>query len=296
MPMNDHPPVIDYEGSDYQATFWDKGDRDYEDQVEAIALRRLLPGQGKLLLEIGAGAGRNTSRYLGFERIVLLDYSRSQLRLAQERLGRGERYLYVAADVYHMPFVPGLFDGATMIRTLHHMADVSRALCQVRRVMEPGGHFILEYANKKNLKAILRYMARRQSWNPFDHQPVEYLPLNFDFHPKQIHDSLTTCDFEIQQQLTVSHFRIDLLKRLLPTSLLVQMDAIAQRTGNLWQLSPSVFLRAQAGGQSELAAPGAFFACPECATSSLIEAADSLNCSICQRSYPIEDGVYNFRV
>ena len=87
-----------------------------------------------------------------------------------------------------MPFVPGLFDGATMIRTLHHMADVSRALCQVRRVMEPGGHFILEYANKKNLKAILRYMARRQSWNPFDHQPVEYLPLNFDFHPKQIRE------------------------------------------------------------------------------------------------------------
>jgi ubiquinone/menaquinone biosynthesis C-methylase UbiE len=294
--MNDHPPVCDYEGSDYQATFWDKGDRDYEDQVEAIALRRLLPGQGKLLLEIGAGAGRNTSRYLGFERIVLLDYSRSQLRLAQERLGRGERYLYVAADVYHMPFVPGLFDGATMIRTLHHMADVSRALCQVRRVMEPGGHFILEYANKKNLKAILRYMARRQSWNPFDHQPVEYLPLNFDFHPKQIRDSLTACDFEIQQQLTVSHFRIDLLKRLLPTSLLVQMDAIAQRTGNLWQLSPSVFLRAQAVGQSELAAPGAFFACPECATASLIEAEDSLNCSTCQRSYPIEDGVYNFRV
>lgn len=294
--MNDHPPVCDYEGSDYQATFWDQGDRVYEDQVEAIALRRLLPPQGKLLLEIGAGAGRNTNRYLGYERIVLLDYSHSQLRLALERLGRSERYIYVAADVYHMPFVSGLFDGATMIRTLHHMADVTRALCQVRRVIEPAGHFVLEYANKKNLKAILRYWSRRQTWSPFDEQPVEYLPLNFDFHPRYISDSLTSCNFKIEGQLTVSHFRIDLLKRLLPTSLLVQMDAMAQLTGKWWQLSPSVFLRAQAVGQSVSATPGTFFACPECENSPLVEEPGSLNCPICLRSYPIEDGIYNFKI
>ncbi len=55
--------------------------------MEAIALRRLLPPGGKLLLEIGAGAGRNTPRYQGFERIVLLDYSRTQLEQARARLG-----------------------------------------------------------------------------------------------------------------------------------------------------------------------------------------------------------------
>ncbi len=59
---NDRPPVCDYEGSDYQSSFWEQGDRRYEDQVEAIALRRLLPPGGKLLLEVGAGAGRNTPR------------------------------------------------------------------------------------------------------------------------------------------------------------------------------------------------------------------------------------------
>src|SRR3970040_2905310 len=54
------PPVCDYEGSDYQQRFWDQADRRYEDQVEAIAIRSLLPKSGKLLLEGGAGAGRNT--------------------------------------------------------------------------------------------------------------------------------------------------------------------------------------------------------------------------------------------
>ncbi|RPI33324.1 MAG: methyltransferase domain-containing protein [Chloroflexota bacterium] len=98
-------PICDYEGSDYQSSFWDSGGRAYEDQVEAIALRRLLQPGGDLLLEIGAGAGRNTPRYQGFNRIVLLDYSKTQLEQAQERLGRDERYVYVAANAYRLPFV-----------------------------------------------------------------------------------------------------------------------------------------------------------------------------------------------
>src|SRR5450759_5273303 len=114
------PPVCDYEGSDYQSRFWETGGRDYEDRCEAIALKRLLPRRGSLMLELGAGAGRNTLRYRGFDRVVLLDYSRSQLKQAQERLGASDSYIYVAADIYRLPFVVGLFDASTMIRTLHH--------------------------------------------------------------------------------------------------------------------------------------------------------------------------------
>ena len=89
--MEQRPPICDYEGSDYQTSFWEQGGRDYEDQVEAIALQRLLPADGKLLLEIGAGAGRNTPRYQGYERVVLLDYSLTQLQQAQARLGCADR-------------------------------------------------------------------------------------------------------------------------------------------------------------------------------------------------------------
>ena len=61
------PPICSYEGSDYQTSFWDQGGREYEDAVEAIALQRLLPKSGRHMLELGAGAGRNTPRYAGFE-------------------------------------------------------------------------------------------------------------------------------------------------------------------------------------------------------------------------------------
>ena len=83
-----------------------------------------------------------------------------------DRLGGSEKYVYVAADVYRLPFAPALFDAATMIRTLHHMADARKALDQVRKTLTGGATFILEFANKHNLKSILRYWMRRQTWNP----------------------------------------------------------------------------------------------------------------------------------
>jgi len=292
------PPVCDYEGSDYQARFWDQGGRAYEDAAEAIALRRLLPAAGTRLLELGAGAGRNTPRYRGFEQVVLLDYSRTQLQQAQQRLGRSERYRYVAADIYRLPFAPGAFDAATMIRTLHHMADAPRALGQVRQVLRPGSVFILEFANKQHLKAIFRYLLRRQAWSPFSPEPVEFAALNFDFHPGAVRGWLRGCGFAIERQITVSHFRMGLFKRILPTGLLVRMDSLAQLTGNWWQLTPSVFVRARATGptgQAALPDPESLFRCPACGHAPLSAQSGGLSCSRCGRLWPEEEGILDFR-
>ena len=290
-----HPPICDYEGSDYQASFWEQGGREYEDQAEAIALRRFLPESGELMLELGAGAGRNTPRYAGFERVVLLDYSRTQLQQAQERLGCSKRYIYVAADIYRLPFVDGLFEATTMIRTLHHMADVPAALRQVRQVLQPGAIFILEYANKQNIKAILRYLLGKQEWNPFALESVEFAGLNFDFHPKAVGKWLIDAGFSTEKILTVSHFRLGLLKRLLPIGFLVWLDSFAQWTGSLWQLTPSVFTRNRAVGKTAIAKTGEFFKCPECSHAPLREKKNLLICPECNRRYPLREGIYDFR-
>lgn len=300
MPGEDHPPVCSYEGSDYQTSFWEKGGREYEDRCEAIALRHLLPPGGHLMLELGAGAGRNTTRYQGFEQVVLLDYSRTQLVQAQQRLGRSDNYIYVAADIYRLPFIDGLFDAATMIRALHHMADAPAALHQVRNVLRSRGIFILEFANKRNLKAILRYLLRRQDWNPFSPEPVEFTALNFDFHPRAIRAWLRGSDFEILDTRTVSHFRITLIKRLLPARLLANLDELLQWTGILWQVTPSVFIKAQAVERGEGSSPQPadirkYFKCPACLHTPLITKASALACPACGRNWPMQDGIYDFR-
>lgn len=294
-PDKSRPRVCDYEGSDYQSRFWDQGERAYEDQVEGIALKRLLPPGGKLMLEVGAGAGRNTRRYQGFERVVLMDYSLTQLQQAQERLGRGERYIYVAADVYRLPFVPGLFDAATMIRVLHHMEDAPQALAQIREALQQDAIFILEFANKQNLKAILRYLFRRQDWNPFTREPVEFVELNFDFHPKAVIQMLEDLDFQVRRRLAVSYFRLDIVKRLAPLKLLVGLDSLLQPTGNLFQFSPSVFVRARAIGGSHGVEGDAFFCCPACRETLPGMANGYLSCGGCGSKWGIEDGIYNFK-
>jgi len=295
--MTENPPVCDYEGSDYQNTFWDQGNRAYEDGAEGVALKRLLPKEGKLMLELGAGAGRNTPRYQGYERVVLLDYSRSQLEQAQKRLGanHANRYLFIAADAYRLPFQNGVFDGATMIRTLHHMAEPRLALEQVRNVLKENAIFILEYANKQNLKAIFRYFFQKQQWNPFSPEPVEFVALNFDFHPATVRSWLQNSQFAVERQLTVSHFRMSIFKRIFPKKLLVFLDSLAQLTGDAWQLSPSVFVRNRAVGERTQGREGLFFKCPACGNG-LEDSLSEIVCDECGRHFPVENGIYDFRV
>ncbi len=293
------PPVCNYEGSDYQQSFWEQGGREYEDRAEAIALKRMLPPSGELMLELGAGAGRNTPRYAGFERIVLLDYSTTQLTQAQEKLGTSPKYIYVAADIYRLPFRDRQFDAATMIRALHHMADAPKALKQIRNVLRSNAVFILEFANKLNLKSILRYLTGRQKWNPFTLEPVEFVKLNFDFHPKTIRKWLAELDFSIEKTLTVSHFRLGLLKRIVPARILAALDGLFQPTGEYWQFTPSVFVKAKIKDDLQTEAASAnvidLFKCPDCEGEKLEHGRDHLHCPICESNWAVLDGIYDFR-
>jgi ubiquinone/menaquinone biosynthesis C-methylase UbiE len=233
--------IIDYEGSDYQARFWQNADRAYEDAVERVALRRLLPAAGGRLVEFGAGFGRLADLYAGYGEVILLDYSRSLLEQAMARWGGDARFRFVAADLYRLPFADGVMSAASMVRVIHHIADVPAALREIRRVMAPDGAFVLEFANKRNLKAVARYAARRQRWNPFDPRPVEFVAMNFDFHPRWMLEQLRQAGFSTRQRLAVSYLRAGFLKRRLPVQWMVVADAVLQRAGFAGLWSPSVF-------------------------------------------------------
>lgn len=294
-PTEEKIPICDYEGSDYQVSFWDQGGREYEDEVEAVALQRLLPATGKILLEIGAGAGRNTPRYQNVDKVVLVDYSTTQLQQAQQRLGRSERFIYVAANVYKLPFRSGIFDIATMIRVLHHLVEGPKALQEIRRVLQPGAVFILEYANKQNLKAIFRWLLKKQTWNPFSKEPVEYNKLNLNFHPSTTAEWLEYAGFAVQRQLTVSHFRIGFIKKIVPTRVLVWLDSLAQLTGDWWQVTPSVFVRSQADALGQRDESDSIFECPNCHSTKLMFNPGKIQCTSCRKIFPEENGIFDFR-
>jgi len=290
------PPVCNYEGSDYQESFWEHGNRAYEDAAEEIALKRLLPSGSGHLLELGAGAGRNTHRYKGFEHITLLDYSTTQLQKAKEHLRVDKKFRYVAADVYRLPFAPGVFSAATMIRTLHHLSDPQSALKQTNKCLFNGAVFILEFANKRNIKSIFRYWFNKQEWSPFDREAIEFVELNFDFHPTHVKEWLAQTGFNVEKQIPVSYLRTGIFKRVLPLPVMRTLEHVLQLTLSWAAYSPSIFLRSQVVNQNKPESGSAFFRCPACGHYPLADTPPILVCGQCGHEYPVKDGIYDFRL
>jgi ubiquinone/menaquinone biosynthesis C-methylase UbiE len=287
--------VCDYEGSQYRTDFWEGQGRQYEDLVERQVMTRLLPRGGRRLMEVGAAYGRLVPLYASFDRVVLLDYSFSQLQDARRQYG-DERFLYVAANAYHMPFKPGVFDAVTMVRVLHHFENVPGVLSAIRRTMSPGGTFLLEFANKRNLKAILRYMVGRQPWNPHDLTPVEFVELNFNFHPIYIAHELYRAGFETLKRVPVSFLRLGLLKRHVPDAWLAELDGVLQGTG--WLVSPSVFTlnttRAEGNTLNQVALDDADIFADPLTGGELRREGDTLVSAQGTR-WAIRDGIYDFK-
>jgi hypothetical protein len=180
-----------------------------------------------------------------------------------------------------------------MIRVIHHMARVEEVLAQIRRVLIPNGVFILEHANKRNLKAMLRYALKKQEWNPYDLKPVEFVELNFDFHPQLIKRELEQAKFAIKRRLPVSFFRLQTMKERVSAEILATIDALIQPTGIL--VSPSVFVQSTAVGMTPNNMNTArFFACPDCG-GNLVRKGDMMICEREGRRWAVRDGIYDFK-
>jgi SAM-dependent methyltransferase len=291
----DSPPICDYEGSNYRTDFWEGRGRDYEDQAERLALRAMLPPGGRRLLDLGAGFGRLGALYDRYDEVVLLDYSQSQLEFARQRFG-DERFVYVAADLYHLPLADDVADATVMVRVLHHLADVPAALGQVVRVTRADGTFVLEYANKRHIKNIARFLGGQDA-SPFGLEPEEFAPLHFDFHPDWIAQRLAEAGLTVEGCRSVSLFRSALLKKLVPTSLLVALDGLLQRPTARLAPGPSQFVQTCLRKQN--AAPwvsrAQIFRCPDCSAWPLHAVDAGLTCPSCGMQWPIIHGIHVFK-
>jgi SAM-dependent methyltransferase len=290
---NSPPEICDYEGSPWHTAFWPG--RNYEDRAERIALGHLLPARGARLCEIGAGFGRLVDLYRGYERVILLDYARSMLQEAVERLRGDPRYLFVVADLYHLPLADSALDAAVTVRVLHHVADIPRALHEIARVVRPQGTYLTEFANKRHLKARLRYAFRHEGPDPDSREPYEFVKLNFDFHPRYIADQLHAAGFAIEDERAVSTFRLPLFKRLIPPRLLAAFDGALQHPTRRLEISPRLFLRASSGKTGAPTLNQLLWRCTTCGSTDIAETRASLVCRACARVYPIVDGIIDFK-
>ncbi len=104
-----------------------------------IAFRAVAEVTPSRILEVGCGEGELAERMraeLAAE-VVALDQSERMVELARAR--GVDAHL---GDVQELPFADGEFDCAVAAWMLFHVADVSRALAEVARVLRSGGRLV----------------------------------------------------------------------------------------------------------------------------------------------------------
>ncbi len=238
--------VCDYSDTDY-AAFWEQHNRGYEDAVERIALRRLTLDMSGTCIDIGGGYGRLINVYAPrCTHVLLIDYAENMVSQAWERVRKLGLHNVecMRANLYELKNYGKTYDNAVCVRVMHHIENVPDFFSQVNRTLEEGGTFILEYANKRNIVEILRWLFRRPNIRPFDYLPSKRMDgVYYNFHPKYVKDMLIRHGFCIEEELAVSMFRNECLKKLVGSNILSRIEAVLQKPLGRFHLSPSVFVK-----------------------------------------------------
>lgn len=246
--------MVPYDSYNYHQ-YWQG--REYENQAEKIALKKLLvkiPNKGSLI-DIGGGFGRLSNVYLPtFKHCLLVDPSEKLLKIAQKNFKEFKNIEFQKGMGERLPADEASFDVALMVRVVHHLYEPREALREASRVLKPGGFLILELANKIHFRARLRAWLKADFVFSSDLKPIDQRSLlsikedkipMLNHHPKMIEKSLSQAGFEIVDQLSVSNLRSPFLKKILPMRLLLSLESVCQKPLAVCNFGPSLFLLCQ---------------------------------------------------
>lgn len=114
--------------------------RSHAETLNAM-VSRLPLAAGHSILDVATGDG--SYALLMAQRganVVVLDQDPDYLALASSRATRrGLHLTAVCGDACHLPFEDDHFDGVFCAQSFYSISDVSRVLCEMRRVVKPGG-------------------------------------------------------------------------------------------------------------------------------------------------------------
>lgn len=139
--------------------------RDIEgDDAREILWQAIVACRPRRVLEVGGGDGWLSARMrdeLGCE-VVFVDQSERMVELAAER-GLDAR----VGDIQDLPLPDGSFDTAVAAWMLYHVPDVDRALAELSRVLEPGGHLVANTNSARHCEELfdlIEYPWEAREW------------------------------------------------------------------------------------------------------------------------------------
>ena len=148
-------------------------------RVARWGMSRMNAGSPSRIAELGCGGGMNIRdllvKYPGAH-VTGLDYSPLSVMKARERnrdmisAGRCE---VIEGDVSAMPFDDGEFDLATAFETIYFWPGLERCFAEVRRVLKPGGHFVIVSESDGKDKPSLWFKSVIEAMNTYTPEEIE---------------------------------------------------------------------------------------------------------------------------
>ena len=237
----------DYNDKNYDYTKYWEG-RDYENASELTALAKLLPEKGRRILDAGGGFGRLIPAYKDrFKEIVIFDQSSKILAQAQSQAkSQNVAVTTQEGDIYKLSqYGLGKFDCVVMVRVAHHLEDLGKALYEISQLLDSGGVFILEFANKLHVKSAVRNVAKL-NFKYFKTDPISRASKDvtfLNFHPDFVEQALKDNFFKVVDRLSVSNFRNDAVKKTLSKDSLLILENLMQKPFGFINFGPSIFVK-----------------------------------------------------
>ncbi|MEW6283126.1 MAG: class I SAM-dependent methyltransferase [Candidatus Eremiobacterota bacterium] len=130
-------PVETRQGYDLWAPSYDSTQNPMVAMAD-FAMDRTLPDvEGREVVELGCGTGRNFARFLGASSLVGLDFSEGMLAVARQR---HPDVTLVHHDLRHrLPLADGCCDQAVFSLVLEHVEELGPALAEACRIVRAGG-------------------------------------------------------------------------------------------------------------------------------------------------------------
>ncbi len=245
-----------YDSYDYPS-YWLK--REYEHQAEVIAITEFLsfiPSKLKHVVEIGCGYGRVVPTYLyRAEKVTLTDPSAKLLGLARKNLNTKKiRFIQTRLENIFPKLRKHSADLVILIRVLHHLPDLEKALSIISTLTKKNGYLILEFANKMHAKAAFTQITHGDFTFPLDIFPrdirskksIRQKTIPFiNYHPDLLYRKLEASGFKIIEIRSVSNVRSSFLKKVLPKDLLISLERRLQKPLAKYSFGPSIFIFAK---------------------------------------------------
>lgn len=225
--------------------------REYEHAAEEMAIKRLLKGRHfKRAVDVGGGYGRLSKSLTKFaDKVTLAEPSLQQLDMARLYLKDTPNVERKRMPAASLKLPDASVDLVLLVRVLHHLPDPASEFSEIARVLEPGGTFILEFANDAHFLNRLRYGVRgkRVPRVPVDiRSETSKVTGEIAFvnhHPKTVIKLLMDVGFELETALSGSNLRSPRLKKILGKNVLLGLEKVMQPLLAPIYFGPSIWLR-----------------------------------------------------